>query len=46
MLTVITDDVFANYDEDDEMQGDTHNSQFDIDPYAGMPTRRCRTRVC
>jgi hypothetical protein len=29
---------FANYDLDDEMQGDSPNAQVDIDPYAGMPT--------
>ena len=40
------DGFFANYDLDDEMQGDTHNSQVDIDPYAGMYTRRCRARAC
>jgi hypothetical protein len=48
MLTVVTigsDDGFANYDLDDEMQDDTHNAQVDIDPYAGMSTWRCCTRA-
>jgi len=40
------DGFFANYDLDDEMQGDAYNAQVDIDPYAGVPTRGCRTRVC
>ncbi|KAF8505689.1 hypothetical protein F5888DRAFT_1651094 [Russula emetica] len=31
-----SDDGFANYDLDDEMQGDTCNAQVDIDPYAGI----------
>jgi hypothetical protein len=46
LLPLGSDDGFANYDLDDEMQGDTRNAQVDIDPYAGMPTRRCRTRAC
>ena len=37
---------FANYDEDDEMQGDTPGAQVDIDPYAGAPTRCYCTRAC
>jgi hypothetical protein len=45
MLTLGSDDGFAGYDLDDEMQGDVHNAQVDIDPYAGMPTRLCRARA-
>lgn len=37
---------FANYDLDDEMQGDTPSAQVDIDPYAGVPTQRYRTGAC
>ena len=46
LLPLGSDDGFANYDLDDEMLGDTHNAQVDIDPYAGMHTWRCYTRTC
>lgn len=37
---------FADYDEDDGMQGNTSSGQVDIDPYAGVPTRRCCIGAC
>jgi hypothetical protein len=44
-LPLGSDDGFANYDLDDELQDDTCSGQIDIDPYAGLPTQRCRGRA-
>ena len=53
LLPLGSDDGFASYDLDDEMQGDAYNAQVDIDPYAcyahstllyARVLRRCRGR--
>jgi hypothetical protein len=44
-LSLGSDGGYANYDLDDEMLDDTRSAQVDIDPYAGLLTRRCRARA-